>query len=133
MKKETVPIKGMHCATCALTIKNTLSKEEGVLNCDVNFGTEKAKIEYDPQKANISELSKKIEPLGYSFLAQKDSHKQHSHEEHLGIDQPKEEKLKELMKLKNKLLFIIPLTTFIFIAMLWDILYQTLKLIVLIY
>ena len=129
MKKETVPIKGMHCATCALTIKNTLSKEDGVLNCDVNFGTEKAKIEYDPQKTSISELSKKIEPLGYSFLAQKDSHKQHSHEEHLGIDQSKEEKLKELMKLKNKLLFIIPLTAFIFIAMLWDILYQTLKLV----
>lgn len=63
----TIPVKGMHCASCAITIRKTLSKAEGVVNCDVNYGNEKAKIEFDPSKTTVEELSKKIEPFGYSL------------------------------------------------------------------
>ena len=38
----------MHCATCALSISNSLFKKEGVKKADVNFGTEKAVVEFDP-------------------------------------------------------------------------------------
>ena len=50
MEKVTVPIKGMHCASCALVIEKTLSKTEGVSEVKVNYGTEKATIEYDKDK-----------------------------------------------------------------------------------
>ena len=42
MEKITVPIKGMHCASCALVIEKTLKKTEGVNEVKVNYGTEKA-------------------------------------------------------------------------------------------
>lgn len=72
-KMLTIPIKGMHCASCAITIQKTLRNVDGVINCDVNFGNEKAKIQFNPTKTNIEELNKKIKPFGYSF-ATEDNH-----------------------------------------------------------
>ncbi|HEU5114934.1 MAG TPA: heavy metal translocating P-type ATPase [Candidatus Paceibacterota bacterium] len=68
MKTETLRIKGMHCASCAHIIEKTLRKTEGVHSAEANYGTERAKISYDPEKIGIAEMSKKIKPLGYELL-----------------------------------------------------------------
>ncbi len=138
-KKTTVPIKGMHCASCALTIEKTLKKIDGVEKCEVNFGTEKAKIEYDTTKTDIQSMSKKIEPFGYSLVENRiesashvmpdgtvmsGDHSQHAgmdHSEHLGLNQTKEEKLRELAKQKEKVDFVMPITIGVFILMMWEI------------
>jgi copper chaperone CopZ len=44
MEKLTVPVKGMHCASCATTIEKSLSKMAGVKTVAANFGTETAEI-----------------------------------------------------------------------------------------
>ena len=59
----------MHCASCASIIEKSLRKVEGVESIEVNIGTEKAKIAFDEAKTNPQQLSKVIEPLGYSFVA----------------------------------------------------------------
>ena len=41
-------ISGMHCATCAITIEESLSGLDHVSKVQVNFGTDSAHIEYDP-------------------------------------------------------------------------------------
>lgn len=65
----------MHCASCAGIIEKTFKKTEGVHAAEVNYGTEKAKVAFDESKTNAQELSKKIEPLGYSLaLDQEMSH-----------------------------------------------------------
>lgn len=64
-KTTVIPVKGMHCATCALSISNTLYKKEGVKNVDVNIGTEKAVVEYDPDKISIDEIGEAIRELEY--------------------------------------------------------------------
>src|SRR5471030_1490642 len=69
-EKVTLPVKGMNCASCAITIEKTLKKVDGVINCEANYGNEKTKIEFDSSKTNVSELSKKIEPFGYSLIKQ---------------------------------------------------------------
>ncbi len=68
MEKVTVPIKGMHCASCALVIEKKLSKTEGVSNIKVNYGTEKATIEYDKDKVSLTKMSDFIKPFGYEFI-----------------------------------------------------------------
>ncbi len=68
--KLTIPVKGMNCASCAITIRKTLKKTDGVIECEVNYGNEKAKIEFDPSKTTVEELSKKIEPFGYKLLSE---------------------------------------------------------------
>ncbi|MBI4065674.1 heavy metal translocating P-type ATPase [Candidatus Kaiserbacteria bacterium] len=77
MHTETHKIKGMHCASCASIIEKTLKKVDGVHFVEVNYGTEAAKISYDSTKTNPNELSKKIEPLGYSVVLE-ENHSKHS-------------------------------------------------------
>lgn len=67
-QSQTYPLKGMHCASCANIIERTLRKIDGVEEVSVNYGSESVKVTFDTSKVNPEGLSKKIEPLGYSFL-----------------------------------------------------------------
>lgn len=143
MQKTTIPVKGVHCASCALTIEKTLIKVDGVGVCEVNYGTEKLKIEFDPKKTDLKTLNSKIEPLGYSLdsevVSQSSQALSHTmpngtvmeglehgghgmdHSEHLGLNQLKESKLKELEEQKQKIRLILPITLLTFILMMWEI------------
>jgi Cu2+-exporting ATPase/Cu+-exporting ATPase len=130
-------VKGMHCASCAGIIEKTFKKTDGVHSAEVNYGTEKVKLAFDESKISAEDLSKKIEPLGYSIaIEQESSHAQGSqsaeemgmsaedHSAHLGINQSKKEKLAELADMKVKVMTAIPLAVFAALVMGWDILAQ---------
>ena len=127
---RTYTVKGMHCASCAAIIEKTFTKTEGVHSAHVNYGTETVKVAYDESKTNPTDLSKKIEPLGYSLhLADSPSAKdmgmsEDEHAEHLGLNQSKKEKLAELADMKTKIISVIPLTIISIFIMAWDILAQ---------
>ena len=55
--KTILKISGMHCTSCVLNIENVIKKEEGVKSASVNFGTEKAYVEFDPEKINLGRIS----------------------------------------------------------------------------
>jgi Cu2+-exporting ATPase/Cu+-exporting ATPase len=128
MSAQTFKIKGMHCASCAGTIEKTFKKIPGVSTAEVNYGTETAKVAFDKTKTNPQELSKKIEPFGYSLIipspAAGMSMSEDEHAAHLGMKQSKDEKMAELSALKNKVISIIPLAIFSIFVMGWDILAQ---------
>lgn len=67
-KTVTIPIGGMTCAACANRIEKALGKAEGVSKVSVNFATEKATVEYDPQKTRLSAIKQIIEKTGYKAL-----------------------------------------------------------------
>ncbi len=120
-------IKGMHCASCAGTIEKTFKKVPGVASAEVNYGTETAKVNWDETKTNPHELSKKIEPFGYSLAIPATKEMGMSpdeHATHLGLQQSKEEKLAELAAFRRKVLSVIPLTIFSIFVMTSDILAQ---------
>jgi Cu+-exporting ATPase len=123
MKNLTIPVHGMDCASCALTIEKTLKKVDGVAKCEVNYATEKAKIEFDEEKIDIEKLSKKIEPLGYSLMKTSEhSNMEHGEMQHEGHDHNKMLKEEELKAMRNKMQVAMPLTLLVFILMLWEIL-----------
>jgi len=64
----TVPVMGMHCASCAMVITKTFKKVPGVASVDVNYATEQAVIDFDPQVVTLPSLSERIEPLGYRLV-----------------------------------------------------------------
>jgi P-type Cu+ transporter len=64
-KKANIKISGMHCASCALNVENSLNNLEGVEEAQVNIGTEKATVEYNPEKLKLAELENAIENAGY--------------------------------------------------------------------
>ena len=70
-KKIDIPISGMTCATCATTIEKGLSRVEGVSEANVNFGTEKATLLYDPGKVQIGTFIDTIKDVGYQARVEK--------------------------------------------------------------
>jgi len=116
IKKTTVPVKGMHCASCAFIVEDTLKKQNGVKAVQVNYGTEKAKIEYDNSINNLESLSKSIEEHGYILDIQNGA----SHLNHMSHE--KEENPKEQDEIKNKMMISIPMIIFSAVAMTWEIL-----------
>jgi Cu+-exporting ATPase len=71
MRKEKIPIQGMHCATCAGTIQKSLYELEGISNADVSFGSESAIVTYDENKVNLSSIHNQIVKAGYDVKKEK--------------------------------------------------------------
>lgn len=63
--KIVIPIRGMTCTACAQSIEKALSLKKGVASARVNYATEKAVVEYDSNKIQISDLNETIQNLGY--------------------------------------------------------------------
>ncbi len=63
--KKNFNIKGMTCNSCEKIIAKQVLKLQGVKRINVNYATEKASIEFDDEKAKISEIKKAIEEKGY--------------------------------------------------------------------
>lgn len=127
MQTYTYKIKGMHCASCSSLIERTFKKVEGVQSAEVNYGTEKARVSFDPSKTNPQALSSKIEPLGYSIIMPTVDDTSTSADDNTaqaGIDQSKKEKLAEIASQKNLVMSAIPLTIITIFIMTWDILTQ---------
>ena len=128
MNTETYGVKGMHCASCSAMIEKTFKKVEGVYLAEVNYGTEKAKVSFDPSKTNPRDLSKHIEPLGYSLeipvTAEEMGMSESEHSAHLGLNQSKKEKIAEVSDMRVKVFSAIPLAIFAAFVMGWDILAQ---------
>lgn len=128
MHTQTYNVKGMHCASCSSVIEKTFKKVDGVHSAEVNYGTEKAKVSFDPSKTNPHDLSKHIEPLGYSLevpmTAQEMGMSESEHVAHLGLNQSKKEKLAEVADMRSKVISAIPLAIFSIFVMSWDILVQ---------
>jgi len=92
-KTVTIPIGGMTCAACANRIEKALSKAEGISKASVNLATEKATVEYDPQKIRISAIRQIIEKTGYKAL---------NIEKKAAVDEDKLRKEKEIRTLWRK-------------------------------
>jgi Cu2+-exporting ATPase/Cu+-exporting ATPase len=126
MSTHIYKVKGMHCASCSSVIEKTFKKVEGVHSAEVNYGTEKAKVSFDPTKTNPHDLSKQIEPLGYSLeipaTAEEMGMSAEEHASHLGLNQSKKEKLAEVADMRTKALSAIPLAIIAAFIMGWDIL-----------
>lgn len=67
-KKAELKISGMHCATCAINIEESLSKLDDVSKAQVNFGTDTAHVEFDPSKTSLAELEMAIRDAGYEVI-----------------------------------------------------------------
>ena len=126
MHTQTYNVKGMHCASCSSVIEKTFKGVEGVHSVEVNYGTEKAKVSFDPSKTNPHDLSGYIEKLGYSLeiptTAEEMGMSESEHATHLGLNQSKKEKLADISDMRTKVLSAIPLAIFAAFVMGWDIL-----------
>ncbi len=111
-------VKGMHCASCASIIERAVKKIDGVEDISVNNGTEKAKISYDESKTSLDSFNQKLDLLGYTL----EPESVNEHAGHLGVNQSKQEKLKEIQTMRNGVFGALPLALFSILIMTWEIL-----------
>lgn len=79
--KKSLKIEGMHCAGCANSVEDALSKVEGVEKASVNLATEKALIEFENGSVPDELLREAVQSAGYEVK-----------EEKAGFDDSSEEK-----------------------------------------
>ena len=69
--KTIITIKGTHCESCKSLIEDVARDVPGIISCDVDFQTGKAKIEHT-DKLDWSIFQKEIATVGaYSFESPK--------------------------------------------------------------
>lgn len=146
---KTFPVVGMHCASCANTIKSSLNKLDGVESCEVNIGTEKAKVAFDQSKVDVEKMNKTLGRFGYNLLDEDNQLEDHSmmnmdYEEHMkhmghqmnandphaghnmGVEKSDKEsvlrKQIEIQKMFEKVSFVMPIVALTFVVMAWEML-----------
>jgi Cd2+/Zn2+-exporting ATPase len=63
--KETLSIKGMDCAECALTLERGVANMPGVHQAHVNFTLAQMTLDYDAQEVGREAIVKRVRELGY--------------------------------------------------------------------
>ncbi len=71
--KTVIKINGMTCANCAANIEKTLSNMPGINKAAVNFASEKAIAEYDPQEIKPQEIIDAITELDFKPVVHQSS------------------------------------------------------------
>lgn len=70
-KQISLPVTGMTCANCSLTIERNLRRMEGVEEAAVNLATEKAAVIYDPSVVKETDFLALIRDIGYDVATAK--------------------------------------------------------------
>ncbi|MBP5973033.1 copper-translocating P-type ATPase [Brasilonema sp. CT11] len=66
MDTLTLKLRGMSCASCARNVEQAILSVPGVIDSNVNFGTEQASVKYDPRKTSLEKIQQAVEDAGYS-------------------------------------------------------------------
>ncbi len=107
-----VPIKGMTCAACVKRVEDSLKALDGIVDVSVNFATQRASLQYIPEKVGLSEFRGAIKDAGYEVLEVEQG-------EDL-VEKESKERQAHYEGLKKKLITGAMLVLPIFLLMHWD-------------
>ncbi|MGV3639034.1 MAG: heavy metal translocating P-type ATPase [Adhaeribacter sp.] len=87
--RVTVPVTGMTCAGCAISVESVLKAQPGVKDAGVNFANQTAWVDYDPGQVTLPKLQQATQSMGYDLIidtehgAEKQEQLQHQHYQQL--------------------------------------------------
>ncbi|PIT85695.1 copper-translocating P-type ATPase [Candidatus Micrarchaeota archaeon CG10_big_fil_rev_8_21_14_0_10_59_7] len=105
MKKTTLGITGMDCASCAVNVERALKKMPGVTAASVNFATAKAVVEHR-ETVSFPELKQVVEKAGYGAVYGA---------EHSMQDMQEHARDEEIASLKNDVILAVALAAPVFV------------------
>lgn len=109
--KQVFDISGMSCSACAAHIDKSVNKLDGVEDVNVNLLQNKMTLSYDPEKLNISDITKAVHDSGYEATLANDLQNQKHVDQKKNVDH---EDIKVRKRLVLSFCFLIPL---LYIAM----------------
>lgn len=72
IEKKELDILGMECVNCSNSIKSFLEKTSGIRSVTVNYTSETAVIEFNPDEINLETIKSHIKQLGYDVAEDTD-------------------------------------------------------------
>ncbi|OEC93927.1 MULTISPECIES: heavy metal translocating P-type ATPase [Methanobrevibacter] len=67
LKRMDLPIEGMHCASCVLSVNKTFGKIEGVEEVDADLAANRLHITINPKKISYEEMERLVKNLGFEL------------------------------------------------------------------
>lgn len=67
LKEMYLPIEGMHCASCVLSLNKTFEKVEGVESVDADLASNKLHLTVNPKKLPFDEIETLVKNLGFEL------------------------------------------------------------------
>lgn len=74
--KNSFPVLGMTCASCASSAESIIKHEPGVVDASVNFATGNLTVAYLPNMVDTAKLQKAAQSAGYDLLVEEESTQQ---------------------------------------------------------
>ncbi len=68
LTKESYGVKGMTCASCAISLQTYLEDRNGIEEVSVNYPNQSATITYIPGEINIETIGKAARDIGYEII-----------------------------------------------------------------
>ncbi|ADG92449.1 heavy metal translocating P-type ATPase [Arcobacter nitrofigilis DSM 7299] len=68
-KKVDLIIEGIHCAACIWLNEKVLYNTDGIIDANINFTNNKAKVVWNSKKIALSQIIEKIRSIGYNAFA----------------------------------------------------------------
>ena len=65
LENVIIPVEGMTCLTCEITVASSLKKVDGVISASASAKEKSAKVIYDSKRTNIEQLVEAINKTGY--------------------------------------------------------------------
>lgn len=62
------PVRGMQCASCAVSVESLIQAQPGVLKASVNYASASLQVEYIPTLTNPASFQKSLEAIGYALV-----------------------------------------------------------------
>ena len=67
MDTRTFAVRGMHCAACVGKVERALRAVPGVADAAVNLATERATVQWNPERADVPALAAAVAAAGYEL------------------------------------------------------------------
>lgn len=74
--KETYPVLGMSCASCAGSAESIIQQQEGVEEASVNYGTGNLTVTYQSKITSTEKLQQALQSAGFDLLLEDESQQQ---------------------------------------------------------
>ncbi len=71
-RKITLPVTGMSCAGCAVSVESMLQNTAGVQEAAVNYANQSVQVRFDPQQISLDDMDTVLQGIGYGLILEEE-------------------------------------------------------------
>jgi Cu2+-exporting ATPase len=75
LQTTSLPVLGMTCAGCAISVQTILKAQTGITQAEVNYATQEVRITFDDALINPKQFKESLQSAGYDLILDKDKPK----------------------------------------------------------